>query len=125
MSDQESNNSSIDSISNVTNTKYRKKLLKKRKDNSMLDTFSDSEDEYNKAEEIKNHSSCDDGDDRTETFNKSKLKKIKEGGKKCRLVFQVIRKRRECNSNYDSGEDLDVRLFLKKIFLFLGFTCLN
>ncbi len=51
-----------------------------------------------------------DGDEEgTGCSNRKKLKRSKEA-KKCRLFFQVIRKRRECNSNFDSAnEEYDVR----------------
>lgn len=108
------NESDLDSEDSVKIEKKTRKLKKKSIQNSLyptgLDTFSSSSDDSD-GEDKQNKSLLYDSDeDKTDPCVKSKAKKTKEK-KKSRLFFQVIRKRRECNSNFDSAnEDYDVIL---------------
>ncbi len=105
----------------MTKKKLRKKQTSGGIRQSNLDTFSSgSNDEYN--ERTNNNASYVDGDEEgTSCLNRTKLKKGKEA-KKCRLFFQVIKKRRECNSNFDSAnEEYDVRNSMREDLLLINF----
>jgi len=112
-SDSERGDDSEDSvkIDRSESCRSRKKLNKKQTASSVyqsnLDTFSSGSNDED-DERTNNNVSYVDGDEEG-CSNRKKLKRGKEA-KKCRLFFQVIRKRRECNSNFDSAnEEYDVR----------------
>jgi len=114
-SDSERGDDSEDSvkIDRSESCRSRKKLNKKQTASSVyqsnLDTFSSGSNDEDDERTNNNVSYVDGDEEGTGCSNRKKLKRGKEA-KKCRLFFQVIRKRRECNSNFDSAnEEYDVR----------------
>ena len=108
----QSDTESVDSIRNLLQS--GKKTSKKSKRTHL--STNDEEDDYDYEEGMneKTRSVIDEDEDNNH-LSRSKLKKIKESSKKCRLFLQVIRKRRECNSNYDSAnDDYEVMSFSNK-----------
>lgn len=75
------------------------------------------EDDDKRQEEENDDDDDEDEDDKVENARKARAKKIKELKNKPRICFQVVRRRRECNSNFDSAnDDYDVKKtnFFKK-----------
>ena len=113
----QSDTESVDSIRNLLQS--GKKTSKKSKRTHL--STNDEEDDYDYEEGMneKTRSVIDEDEDNNH-LSRSKLKKIKESSKKCRLFLQVIRKRRECNSNYDSAnDDYEVMSFSNKKWISL------
>jgi len=112
-SDSERGDDSEDSVKIDRSERPKKKLNKKQTASSAyqsnLDTFSSGSNDEDDERTNNNVSYVDGDEEGTGCSNRKKLKRGKEA-KKCRLFFQVIRKRRECNSNFDSAnEEYDVR----------------
>jgi hypothetical protein len=125
LSNESSASDSDDSINRVN--KCRKQLTKTRNRHATeLDTFSSSDEETGADSEgeqkayksvgrttdvaEENGTEKDDEDEEVESARKVKARRINEQKKKPRICFQVIRRRRECNSNFDSAnDDYDVR----------------
>ena len=107
--DETTNETEADSDDSVDIDRYRKLRKKIKKSNRLAATFDpdsssdeDSGDENTRTEE--NLEKVDNSIIVRKSINRQKIR-LKEAKKKPRLFFQVIRKRRECNSNFDSAND--------------------
>ncbi len=98
----------------------RSKQIKLTKAHNKQAIKQTDDDEDNEADEINKKfngvgvgaATQDDDEDEKSEYELSPIcklrlnkKKQKESSRKCRICFQVITKRRECNSNYDSAND--------------------
>ena len=98
--------SDTESVDSIRNSFQSGKKTNKKSKKTHLSTNDEDDDDYDYEEGMNEKTrSVIDEDEENNHLSRSKLKKIKESSKKCRLFLQVIRKRRECNSNYDSAND--------------------